>query len=284
MTDRRDTPCNGHVAARHLEGLVDAERFVEGIWKQVTAFSTWSCAAPGAAGDRNLNLGQRFCVLEEVDGYAFGYAEADGYVGYVPARDLSDPAPVTHRVIRPQTLAKAHPDLKHFEPQHTLCYGAAVRVVDVQNEWSGFEIQGQDDTAATLYVPTSHLVPVDHKASDFVAEAEKFLGLPYLWGGNTGLGLDCSGLVQLALHAAGHECPRDSDQQRAALGEALPKGATLQRGDLIFWVGHVGILQDGDTLLHANAHHMAVATEPLAGAIARIGAKEFGDVVARKRL
>jgi cell wall-associated NlpC family hydrolase len=114
-----------------------------------------------------------------------------------------------------------------------------------------------------------HLAPLKAKQADFVAVAEEFLNAPYLWGGKTSLGIDCSGLVQVALQAAGQACPRDSDMQEMALGKLSSLGE-MRRGDLIFWKGHVAIACDGETLLHANAHHMMVAIEPTAEAIARI--------------
>jgi cell wall-associated NlpC family hydrolase len=125
------------------------------------------------------------------------------------------------------------------------------------------------------FVPVAHIAERGETAPDFVAVAQSFLGAPYLWGGKTRLGLDCSGLVQVALQAAGHACPRDSDMQLAEIGETVAIAddlAYLRRGDLVFWPGHVGIMLDGERLVHANAHHMAVAVEPLAAAVARIAA------------
>ena len=122
-------------------------------------------------------------------------------------------------------------------------------------------------------VVTQHLAPLQSRAPDFTATAEAFLGAPYLWGGKTSLGIDCSGLVQVALNAGGFPAPRDTDMQEAEIGSALPLDAgvpALRRGDLVFWPGHVGIMRDGETLLHANSHHMAVASEPLGVARERI--------------
>jgi cell wall-associated NlpC family hydrolase len=133
------------------------------------------------------------------------------------------------------------------------------------------------------HIPARHLAPVAAIEDDFVTVAERFLGTPYLWGGKTSLGLDCSGLAQVALTACGIACPRDSDMQEQALGAPLDANANLQRGDLLFWKGHMGIVRDPTTLVHANAYHMAVALEPIADAIPRIRASD-GPPTAVKRL
>ena len=137
------------------------------------------------------------------------------------------------------------------------------------------------------FVWSGHLATLDNYESDFVAVAERFIGIPYLWGGKTALGLDCSGLVQTALCAAGISAPRDTDMQEKALGHIIATGPELQglqRGDLVFWKGHVGIMREAKTLLHANGHHMLVASEPLDVAVARIAAKSFGAISCIKPL
>jgi cell wall-associated NlpC family hydrolase len=138
-------------------------------------------------------------------------------------------------------------------------------------------------TASGACVPAVHLKPVGDHEQDFVALAERFVGVPYLWGGKTALGLDCSGLVQISLHACGIACPRDSDMQEAALGTPVTDRGTLRRGDFVFWKGHVAIVRDEDNLLHANAFHMAVAVEPVEEAFARIRAAG-SEVTAIKRI
>ncbi|MGH6643818.1 MAG: C40 family peptidase, partial [Bradyrhizobium sp.] len=135
------------------------------------------------------------------------------------------------------------------------------------------------------YLPRQHVGNLDHNAGDFVGVAERFAGTPYLWGGKSSLGIDCSGLVQISLNAAGIGCPRDSDMQQDSLGRDLDAAESkkLQRGDLIFWKGHVAIVRDATTIVHANAHHMATAIENTVEAIARIKAAG-SDVTSIKRL
>jgi cell wall-associated NlpC family hydrolase len=200
----------------------------------------------------------------------------DQYVGYVETRALGDIGAVpTHRVVVPRSFVYPRPDVK-APPLEWLPMGAvlAVRTHDerfVESDAGGFVI-------------ARHVAPLGAPASDFVAVAESFIGVPYLWGGKTGCGLDCSGLVQVALDAAGRPAPRDSDMQERELGVAVNDHAALRRGDLVFWKGHVGMMRDAETLLHANGHHMLVASEPLADATTRIAARDGGPITAIKRL
>jgi cell wall-associated NlpC family hydrolase len=205
--------------------------------------------------------------VEEVspEGWCRGRLEADGYAGWLPANALAAPGlPATHKVTVPRTLVFPGPSIK-LPPVEALSLGCRLAVARMEELFAVTHSGG--------YVPAHHLAPLDTFAPDMVAVAETFLHVPYLWGGKTSLGLDCSGLVQIALMACGIPCPRDSQIQEAALGVPLsPDLSALRRGDLLFWKGHVAIARDPDTLIHANAFHMAVAIEPIAQAVARIAA------------
>jgi cell wall-associated NlpC family hydrolase len=226
--------------------------------------------------DTQLLYGEGFAVYERTGEWSWGQAESDGYVGYIPSACLMDDGPApTHRASQPMT--HVYPDSAvRSRPIGWLTYGALVRVEGVE---AGFAALGTGG-----FVPRVHLAPIDATAADWVAEAERFLGAPYLWGGRSPVGVDCSALVQIARQAAGLACPRDSDMQRDELGRTLPERSEPKRGDLVFWKGHVGIMLDATRLLHANGHHMAVAIEPLETARARILAAGEGPVLRNARL
>ncbi len=275
MTDRRLLPANARVAAAHLRGRVEAPAYVEGEPARVA----WPVAdlwrEPGRARDRQLLLGERVIVYERLAGHAFVQADKDGYVGYLDIGALGpEGAAPTHWVAVPGSHAYPEPDIKRPETM-SLTFGAQVNVALHQ--------VGFFETDGGLYIPKPHLWPLDKRFGDPVTAAQLLFGAPYLWGGNTPRGVDCSGLVQLALHAAGMECPADSDQQET-LGEPVPLDAPMQRGDLVFWTGHVALAVDAETILHANAHRMAVSYERLDKAVLRIEAQGGGPVTGRRRL
>ena len=264
--DPRVNPFRPEIAARHLHGQVEAERFADGTLRQVIAPHAAMRREPSheARLDTEALLGDRFTVYELSDeGWAWGQLQSDGYVGFIAAEALGRVgAAPTHKVAVRLTLGFPGPDIK-LPPLAALPFGARITVTRQDER---FVV-----TESGLFLPSRHVVPAAAKERDFVAVAEQFLGAPYLWGGKTGDGIDCSGLVQVALQAAGVACPRDSDMQEMAPGKPVSR-AEMRRGDLVFWKGHVAIAHDPDTLLHANAHHMAVAIEPADEAIARIKA------------
>lgn len=285
MSDRRVLKSNGRVADVSLRGVVEVERFVtpvrHRVIREVTPILT---RAEDGARDRELVFGEAFMVLETRGGMAFGFADRDGFVGYVDAEDLTgqDIVP-THRVVAPSYWFST-PSLKDPAPGVPLSVGSLLSVRAVHHDhcdWAEACLADGDETFG-IHVPMPHLAPVDEVAPDLVAEAERYLGVPYLWGGNSSFGIDCSGLVQAACLACGIACPGDSDQQAKGLGHELGDDP-VQRGDLIFWPGHVALVVGDGRILHANAHHMAVAYEDMEGAIARIAAKE-GPVTVRRRV
>ncbi|MEL7165266.1 MAG: NlpC/P60 family protein [Pseudomonadota bacterium] len=270
MTDRRFQAANARVAHSTLIGTVQAARFTDGTPQIVRAPSADLCAQPGKGRDKQLLMGQAFTVLDVQGDHAFGFDPVDGYVGYVDAPLLRDPAPPTHKVITRLAHMYTAPDIK--APEIGLFSFGSRMALTPEND--DFLRHGE------VFIPRQQVAPVTETPDDPATIAELFLGTPYLWGGDTGTGIDCSGLVQTALTACGIPCPRDSDLQQTAFPATDP--ACLQRSDLVFWKGHVGMMRDPDTIIHANAFHMTVATEPLTTAIQRI-ATQYGEVTAYTR-
>jgi cell wall-associated NlpC family hydrolase len=282
--DPRTTPARPDLAAQHLEGRVAAARFVSGTELEVrdAQAPVRRQPSPEAPLDTEVLHGEQVTIYDDNgEGWCWGQLRADGYVGWIPTNALSQPGPPpTHRVAALRTLVFPVRSIK-APPIDALPFGSRVAVSATQRDGGG----DLTDLASGFCVPTRHLAPLDTKEPDFVAVAERFLGVPYLWGGKTSLGIDCSGLVQIALTACGIGCPRDSDMQERALGAPLPADdpAAWRRGDLIFWNGHVAIVRNDETIVHANAFHMAVAIEPTRDAVRRI-ADAGNEVVSVKRV
>ena len=232
-------------------------------------------AEPGGKRDRQLIYGENFIVLETRDGWAYGCADKDGYTGYLRTDVLVEPRQPTHFISARSSHVYLEPDFK-TEEVAALSFGARLEVVAEGDRFV--------ELADGQFVPRPHIAPVEQLFDDPIEVAERFIGVPYLWGGNSIWGLDCSGLVQTAMNACGLHCPGDADMQEASIGAAIGDNVKPQRGDLFFWKGHVGLIRDENTLLHANAFHMAVVDEPLEQAISRIKAQGDGPVTARKRV
>jgi cell wall-associated NlpC family hydrolase len=280
MDDPRLTPARPDLAAKYLEGKIEAARFVEGRVFEISAALAPLRSEPSSDAMLLTQAlkGERVTVYDcNGEGFAWGQLNSDGYVGWLPDRALAKPTEKpTHKITSLRTFAFAGPSIK-LPLIETLVMGAVVTVV---REDGPFAV-----TREGWFLPQQHVGSLDTYADDFVAVAERFAGTPYLWGGKSSLGIDCSGLVQIALNAAGTGCPRDSDMQQDALGRALDPAESekLQRGDLIFWKGHVAIARDADTIVHGSAHHMETVIENTREAIARIKAGG-SEITAIKRL
>jgi Bacterial dipeptidyl-peptidase Sh3 domain/NlpC/P60 family len=279
--DPRVTPARADLAAKYLQGKVQAERFVEGDAGEVAIPQAPLRAEPSLDAPLLTEAlkGERVTVYEStVEGWSWVQLTEDGYVGWISSEALRQPgAAPTHKVSVLRTLVFPGPSIK-IAPVEALSFGCKIAITRVMEP---FAVTGTNG-----FIPLRHLADIDAVERDPVAVAERFVGVPYLWGGKTSFGLDCSALVQLSLMACGLACPRDSDMQERILGrpvETPTKIANLVRGDLVFWKGHVALARDSSTLIHANAFHMAVAVEPAAEAIARTTEAGF-SVTSLRRL
>jgi cell wall-associated NlpC family hydrolase len=283
LQDRRLVPARPDLAAAHLRGVVEADRFIDGERCRVLAALADVRAEPRSdcSIDTQALAGETVIVYDRAEGYAWVQLDRDGYVGWIPEAAIGPPGPEpTHLVTALRTLVFPGPDLRLPMIAH-LPQGARVTVRDVV-ERRGLHYALLADGTATVM---RHLSPIDApSASDFVAVAEAYVGTPYLWGGRSSLGIDCSGLVQTALMMAGISAPRDTDMQEAVTGEEVrdPDLDDLRRGDLVFWTGHVALVAAPDRLLHATGHFMATVEEPLAPAIGRIAAAGFAVTSVRR--
>ncbi|SHL37319.1 C40 family peptidase [Roseibium suaedae] len=282
--DRRRHPVRPDLAALSYKGRVEADRFVEGTSRCIGAdvLDLRPVAQLEKGIDTQALHGEAFQVFDETaDGWSWGQLGTDGYVGWVRTSGLTEAAAPTHRVRALRTFRYPGADLK-FPPLGLISIGSLVTVTG-HTVTRGLEYALLSDGSAVV---AQHLVPLGSVEADWVAVAEELIGTPYLWGGRSSLGLDCSALSQIAASFGGHALPRDSDMQAAEAGEAIAHEdlSGLKRGDLMFWRGHVAIVRSPDSLLHANGYTMTVAIEPLEAAIKRIAATEWGVVTGVRRL
>lgn len=271
--DRRLTPATPRIAHVSLKGKVDVPVYTEGTVMRLARPLTDLLRAPGGARERQLLLGAAFVVIDRSEGHAFGFAKSDGYCGWLPDEVLSRGPQPTHRVCTPGTHLYPEPRVQAAEIC-ALPMGAQVVITAQHGKWAE-TTQG--------FVPDCHLLPLNRHLADPVSVAESLLGSPYLWGGNSRAGVDCSGLVQLAFSACGIDLPADSDLQVDA-GMPVDPEEPLRRGDLLFWKGHVAIVVDETRLIHANGYSMSVAYEGIGPCIDRILAQEGRPVTHRRRV
>ncbi|MFZ1069760.1 MAG: NlpC/P60 family protein [Methyloceanibacter sp.] len=267
------------LAAESLRGRVEAPRYVEGVRRQVEASSLPLRREPrfDAILDSEALFGETLTLFDESEGWAWVQLARDGYVGYLPSEGLTSAVTTpTHRVAALRTYVYASPDIK-TPPLALLSLNALLSGAGEEGRFLELQSGG--------FVIAEHVRKLDEPSRDFVDVALGFRGTPYLWGGRTSLGVDCSGLVQLASEAAGLSCPRDADMQANEVGRQLDwQGPdALARGDLVFWDGHVGIMTGAHDLVHASAYQMMVVEEPLAETRARIASSKGGAITGVRR-
>ncbi len=268
--DRRLTPATQRIALDSLRGQLDRPAYTPGTPARLSVPLADLCRAPDGARDRQVNFGADLLVIDEQAGFSFVQAQADGYCGWIATAALAPAtAAITHRVSAAATHVYPRPDMKTREIT-SLSLGARLAVVAVQDGFARLAQSG--------WVPVQHIT--DQPALDPAAVAESLIGTPYLWGGNSRWGIDCSGLAQAALTACAVPCPGDSDMQQT---EFAPVPDAIRRGDLLFWPGHVAMAMDGERMIHATAWKMAVVIEPIAQAMARIDAAGQGPFRGARR-
>lgn len=270
--DRRKYPATDQIAHTSLRGKTDITQFTEGVTRRIAVPLADLLRKPNGARERQLWLGEAFTVIDHDQGHAFGFAKKDGYCGWLPDAALTDASEPTHWVATPGTHLYPEPRVQARE-HAALPMGACLQVI---------ANRGNFVETTVGFVPAAHMRQIGDWLTDPISVAETFLGTPYLWGGNSRAGIDCSGLAQISFHACGIAVPGDADQQEV-VGTALEASTQLRRGDLLFWDGHIAMIVDAARLIHANGHSMSVAYEPIDACIARIIAQNGGPVTQRRR-
>lgn len=268
--DRRSHPATPRIGHVSLQGKVDLPAYTEGEAMQVTLPLADLLNTPSGSRERQVSMGEGFTVIDTDGSHAFGFTTRDGYCGWLPKAALEPWIDPTHWLAVPASHLYPEPRMKSRAIEW-LTMGARLRVLEDHGDWA-------ETTKGFIW--KAHLAPVGHWMADPVAVAERFLGSPYLWGGNSRAGIDCSGLAQISQLCCGRPCPGDSDLQQA-LGSEVE--GDLKRGDLLFWKGHVALAMDASRMIHATAAYMSVVIEETSAAITRIEAAGGGPVVARRR-
>ena len=269
LPDRRLNAYRADLAERQLEGQVEAPRFVVGTPARIVVPVIGLKPKPDAASgiDTELLYGEEVTVFDRADGWCWVKAVLDGYVGYLPEEAIGNAAAEpTHIVTVQRTFLYREPELRKPYNQ-ILSMGSRVRITGAAEARGNHYAVLEDGTA----IFAKHVQPIGAlDGADYVDIAACFLETPYLWGGRSGLGIDCSGLVQLSMLMTGRSAPRDTDMQAAGLGEPIDRN-DLRRGDLVFWKGHVAVMEDEETIIHATGHTMTVVRENFEEAVQRIG-------------
>lgn len=258
-----------------LAGVIFSAHYARAVEMMCVTAGASVHGAPSFAASMTTQLirGESFHMLDVTAEWAWGFCGHDGYVGYV-RRDALDRRDIpSHRVTAIAAPLFAAPDIK----SRIIDYWPAGALLTGQ-------VEGAFLTCAEGYVHARHVAPIDMLEQDWVDVAMRYVGAPYVWGGRGVCGLDCSGLVQMALGRCGMLVPRDTDLQREGIGNALAEDAPLKRGDLVFFPGHVGFMADESNLLHANAYWMATVVEPLADVVARLASDHAQPILARRRI
>ncbi|WP_345115116.1 NlpC/P60 family protein [Bartonella jaculi] len=270
------------LADKRLEGEVTAKRFVQGEKRRVNVPVAGLFKENNKKSEMQTEclLGEELLIFEQGESMSWGQSLKDGYVGYIDTKALcTSTVKQTHIVSAPRTFQYFQADLRG-PVEYSLSIGSKVSVVS-EVETRGTKYSILDSGSAVV---SNHLSPIDHVAyKDYVTVAENLVHTPYLWGGASGFGIDCSGLVQLSMMMAGHVVLRDTDMQQKTIGNPLSESDELQRGDLVFWKGHVAIMVDRKNIIHANGSSMDVTVEPLEEATTRIAQKCQRYPIERRR-
>jgi cell wall-associated NlpC family hydrolase len=273
ILDKRLNAYRPDLADERLRGHVDTTCFVVGKPMQIIdpVIDIRREPRPDAPVESQALYGETVLLFEDIEGFGWAQLQTDAYVGYIPVSALTHARTLpTHTVSAPRTFLYPGADMK-FPATKSLSMGSLLTVI------SEAETRGTRYLKLTggQFIIAGHTRPVSDHAADPVSVALRFLETPYLWGGRSAFGIDCSALIQLSHALCGNALPRDSDMLSQSAGRQIGEGAThepLQRGDLVFWKGHVAFMEDPCTLLHASGHSMAVVREPYLPALERIKA------------